>query len=306
MAKPFNTETALVPMLAGKFNATKQRFPVYVQPKYDGIRCLVIEGRPYTRTLKPIPNRFIRNWFEKHASLVGNFDGELLVGEPTATDVYRSTSSGVMSEGGNPNFTFWVFDLHMHSKTFEARYNYLDAQCRQFILTNESFAERIRLAPTRFVASYETLMKYEGELVAEGYEGAILRNPQGIYKYGRAGTTGQELIKLKRFADDEATIVGFEELLSNQNEATKDALGHTKRSSHQENKVPMNMLGALVVRNAKGQFNIGSGFDMAARVEIWENRDFYIGKTVTYKYFPQGGYDLPRHPIFKSIRPEGS
>ena len=67
--------------------------------------------------------------------------------------------------------------------------------------------------------------------------------------------------------------VGFDERLHNANEATVDALGHTERSSHKENMIPMDTLGALVVESDKfGVFQIGTGFDDSLRKWIWENR----------------------------------
>ena len=46
----------------------------------------------------------------------------------------------------------------------------------------------------------------------------------------------------------------------------------------------------------------GSGFDDATRKELWEQRKSLVGKYATVKYFDQGGYDVPRFPVFKSLR----
>ena len=64
------------------------------------------------------------------------------------------------------------------------------------------------------------------------------------------------------------------------------------------------MLGAFVVKDiATGvEFRVGSGLDDSLREEIWRNWESYIGKIVTYKHFPVGAIDKPRHPIFKGFR----
>src|SRR5258707_1262440 len=99
----------LKPMLAGNYDERKLQLPVYVQTKHDGIRCLVDGGIGFSRTLKPLPNRYIQSFFDDNPGLHG-LDGELIVGPPNALDVYNKSESGVMSQGGEPNFTYYVFD----------------------------------------------------------------------------------------------------------------------------------------------------------------------------------------------------
>ena len=38
-------------------------------------------------------------------------DGELIVGNPTAHDVFQKTTSGVMSKEGEPDVTLYAFDM---------------------------------------------------------------------------------------------------------------------------------------------------------------------------------------------------
>ena len=100
------------------------------------------------------------------------------------------------------------------------------------------------------------------------------------------------MLKLKIFKEAEASIIGFEELLHNDDTST-----HKK-----ENQVPGDTLGALIVRNGDLEFKIGSGFNLQQRSEIWHNRDSYIGKRVTYKYQELTKYGKPRFPTYKGVR----
>ena len=59
-------------------NPDALRFPVLVSPKLDGIRCVIHNDQPVSRTLKPIPNRFIQS----ELGFYPPFDGELMVGDP--------------------------------------------------------------------------------------------------------------------------------------------------------------------------------------------------------------------------------
>ena len=87
-------------------DAEALRYPVLVSPKLDGIRCVIHNDQPVSRTLKPIPNRFIQS----ELGFYPPFDGELMVGDPLDPAAFNKSTSGIMSHDGEPAFTFWVFD----------------------------------------------------------------------------------------------------------------------------------------------------------------------------------------------------
>lgn len=132
----------------------------------------------------------------------------------------------------------------------------------------------------------------------------MVRAPLGLYKFGRSTVTEGYLLKFKRFADAEGEIVGFEEEMHNANEAMRDELGHTKRSSHQANKVGKNTLGALILKSKewKVEFCVGSGFTQELRLQIWKNKETYLGQLCKFRYQNFGIKDAPRHAIFVGIR----
>lgn len=96
------------PMLAATVDLNKVKFPCYVSPKLDGIRVLGINGKAMTRSMKEVPNLFVQSVFA--SGFYDGLDGEIIVGPPNAPDVYRVTNSAVMSKGGEPDFTYHVFD----------------------------------------------------------------------------------------------------------------------------------------------------------------------------------------------------
>ncbi len=112
-------------------------------------------------------------------------------------------------------------------------------------------------------------------------------------------------MKLKRFVDADFEVIGYEERKHNGNEATKDELGRTKRSSHKENKVGLGDLGALVLQGDGFTFSVGTGFDDATRKALWEIRDKgLVGRLAKIKYFPIGVKEAPRFPVFIGWRAE--
>lgn len=90
--------------------------------------------------------------------------------------------------------------------------------------------------------------------------------------------------------------------LHNGNVAKVNELGHTERSSHQENKLGRGDLGALVLEYEGGTFNCGTGFDDATRKEIWDNQGAYMGRFAKVKSFLIGVKTSPRFPVFLGFR----
>lgn len=283
MTKPFRV------MLATDYDPEKLRFPVLASPKLDGIRAYVKDGVVLSRQNKPIPNNHVQSLFSKYE----HYDGELIVGSPTDQMCYRNTMSGVMSEDGEPDVTFYVFD-------------HLGNTMAPYYLRNpaERKVRDPRVVPLEqeHVSDHSVLKHIEARYLELGYEGVILRCPNAPYKQGRSTVREGYLLKVKTFLDDEAIVVGFEERMHNANEATVSETGHTKRSSHKANKVGRGDLGALVVEWKGMQFSIGTGFTDAERANLWAKRDKLNGLLVKFKYFPVGGYEAPRHPVFAGFR----
>ena len=283
------------PMLAASCDDIDQlRYPLLATQKIDGIRCLIIDGVAMSRSLKPIPNRYIQSIIGKRE--YNGLDGELVVGSS-----FQQATSGIMSSDGEPDFTYHVFDLWDRAG---ATYYDRDEDLRLHVAVLAS--PRVVALQTVAITSREELDTYSAEQLALGHEGIMVRSPSSPYKQGRATFKEGYLTKIKPFSDSEATVVGFEERMHNANTATTNALGRTERSSHKENLVPMGTLGALICSNqAKWPgvtFNIGTGFDDATRAYIWANRDRAIGTTAKFKYQAIGTVDKPRIPVFEGFR----
>ena len=279
------------PLLAGNFDPKKARFPYIATPKIDGIRFLMVNGVAVSRTFKPIRNKYIQSLLAEY--LPDGIDGELTCG-----DTFQSSTSGVMSIEGEPDFMVWIFDF-VHEDHTE-----IDPFCERIQSIPEFYAPfEYEVLKGILVHNMEELESYETQCLQENYEGIMLRDPNGTYKFGRSTVNDNILLKLKRFEDAEAVIIDIEEKMSNQNAAELDNFGNIKRSASLEGMVGANTAGTLIVRNAEGQvFGIGSGLDDAMRAEIWAHKEQYIGKLVKYKFFPHGVKDLPRHPVVLGIR----
>jgi DNA ligase-1 len=279
------------PLLAGNFDENKAKFPYIASPKIDGIRFLMVNGVAVSRTFKPIRNNYIQRVLSE--TLTDGVDGEITVG-----DTFQSSSSGVMSIEGEPDFKVWLFD-YVDPYQEDILPYYLR------ILNFPTFpnTSQYNLLTGVTVNNQEELDSYEIICLEGGYEGVMLRDPFGTYKFGRSTVRDNILLKVKRFLDDEAVLIAIEEKMHNENEAQKDAFGRTKRSSSIAGLVGANTAGTLIVENKEGQvFGVGSGLNDLMRDEIWNNKEKYLGRLIKYKYFPQGVKDLPRHPVFLGFR----
>ena len=292
------------PMLAATVKSVSDlRFPLLASPKLDGIRAVIRDGQVLGRGLKPLPNKLIQRLLGREE--LEGLDGELIVGNPTDPGVFNRTSKGVMAIETAPSFNFWVFDLQGSEHAFRDRL--IMAQAR----AAASKLDIIAHVPHVTIKGTQELDEYEANVLHQGYEGVMLRDPMGRYKHGRSTLSEGGLMKLKRFDDAEAVVIGAVELMKNLNEAKVGRTGHLERSSHQANMVGRGCLGSLQVRGVNGPFknavfNIGTGLDEALRYELWLL--FTIGKlsgrVVKYKYFASGAKDAPRFPVFQGFRPE--
>lgn len=288
------------PMLSGKFENVEEdlknlTYPLLATPKYDGIRALMIDGKLLSRTFKNIPNKHIFKVCTEN--LPDGLDGELVSGS------FNETTGNIMRQDGESEFEYHVFDYVKDklAKPYTERMRDLKA------LKLPKWC--VKVLP-EWVNSLDELEKLEQSYLAKGFEGIMLRSPNGGYKCGRGTVKAMDLVKVKRFKDAEAVITGFEEEMKNDNEALKDAFGRTKRSTSQDNLVGKNTLGALNVTGMNGEFKgvefkLGTGFDHALRQEIWAKQKKLQGKIVKYKYQSEGGEDKPRFPVFLGFRDKG-
>lgn len=305
--------TPVRPMLAAAISDISQLvFPLIGTPKIDGIRCLTLptteesaEGdicSPVTRALKPIPNRHVRRRIARECS--PGLDGELII--PTAT--FQQVSSYIMGYSGEPEFEYHVFDHLLMLRDTRWTKGVLEAyRDRLSRLCHMKLPVFCHVIPHTHCPGAREVEKFEDECVEGGYEGICLRAPHSPYKFGRSTLKEHWLLKLKRFQDDEAIVIGAEELMRNQNEVEVSALGYQERCSKSAGLIPGNTLGALLVRDVKTgvEFAVGSGFSQNERLELWAGRDALIGRTLTYRHQPHGAKDRPRIPIFKGWRRAG-
>ena len=285
------------PMLAHKFDDSRVDWsqPVYIQPKLDGVRCLIkrvsdfpgqeslasFSVKAYSRTGKEFKNvRHITNalkGFFLHSPDVV-LDGELynhklkndfekiisLVRKQKPTDTDRRDAQHLVQFHCYDYISAPVYDSYktrMHN-----------------LVTSNIYDAQIKYVHADRVHSYEAARDFHAAYLSEGYEGSIIRL-DGLYKHGRS----YDLMKFKDFSDTEATIIGYE-------------LGKGKRTG---------TLGKFIMLDDEGvEFGCppGKGYSYKDLAEMLKNITDYIGKRATFTYFQRTQAGSYRHPLFKCIR----
>jgi DNA ligase-1 len=216
-----------------------------------------------------------------------------------------------MSYHKTDDFSFYAFDKWDEPSIFSERFwqvKHAEENLSLKEITGYD-AHRYKIADTRLLESMDMIRDFHDEMIAQGHEGIILRDPNAYYKYGRGSPVKCECIKMKEggWVDTECKILGFHEQLHNANEVIIDRLGHTERSGHKENLIGKDTLGSIEV---SGNFEdgspftcrVGTGLNDEIRQKVWDRRHEYWDRVVKIKYFKVGIKDKPRFPTFIGFR----
>lgn len=261
-----DAEGGIVPMLAHKFSEQGHKivYPAYAQPKFDGSRCIADEdGSLWSRTRKLITG--VPHISAEKVSMM--LDGELY--NHAYHDRFEDLMSFIRSATPKPGHEvveYHVYDIPHETATFEERLVMLE-------VLREKNLPSIVVTETIKVANEDELMEAFDRFIAQGYEGAMVRNAKGLYVNKRS----YDLQKVKEFDDAEFKIIGVEE-------------GRGKLQGH---------VGAYVCVTASGtEFRAKAKGEIAALKVAFETPAVWQGKSLTVKY--QGLTNkngVPRFPV---------
>lgn len=306
------------PMLAEDWVEAKVRFPVIAQPKIDGVRSLNLDGTCRGRSLKTHGNRHVTQQFSR-VELIG-VDGEMAAEHETHPDLCRITSSALSTHEGSPYILWHLFDYvapHTVALPYRERLAQLDLRFHTMSLTEPDIWKHLQLISWQLCYTLEELLAADDRWLEQGYEGTIIRDPNGKHKNGRSTVREGGLLRIKRFIEAEIVVTSIEEGERNANEAQVNELGHTFRSTHKANMVPNGMVGAMLgvltkdVKDTSGKLLFAKGETLRVgagkmthdeRLHYFNNPHLLIGQTVKFKLFPKGMKDKPRFPTFQAIR----
>jgi DNA ligase 1 len=263
------------PMLAHDYNKRGKsiKFPCFVQRKFDGTRCVGMPGKGlYSRNKKRYPHldHIIAEINKLPPTIV--LDGELYSDTLTFQEIVGLVKRETLKKGDEEKqlqIKFHIYDI-INTAPYEQRYANLQ------ILFNRYKFKHLELVKTDECESEEKMKELHALYVAEGYEGIMLRNKQGLYKNARSC----DLQKFKAFEDSEFEIVDYKE-----GEGVEEGCV------------------IWVCKTAEGKtFSCRPRGTREERNEMYLNGKNYIGKMLTVIYQEMTDTNVPRFPVGKCIR----
>jgi DNA ligase-1 len=309
-------EKLIRPLLAKDVDESKLKFPVGVTAKIDGSFAFIQNGKLYARSLKPHENLYVTKQYS--SSDFNGLRGELIVGDnPTAPDLCRNTSSVLRTITGEPKTSLWCFDYVLPETKdlpYEERIRML---VQKVAVLRRLGYSNIYSIPVKTVFSLDEYKKLRDVLLSEGYEGCVVRCLKSKHKEGRSSAVKPDLWRYKPWGSAEIRVTRLVEELKNNNEATKNELGQTERSSHKDNLEGKDTLGAIVGllvtplldSNGKEVAPVGIEITIATgsltekeKQDLWYNPVKIVGQVVEFEYCSFGLKEKPRFAQFKRIR----
>jgi DNA ligase-1 len=291
----------LKPMLANEFDMNKFKeanFPVFIQPKLDGVRCLVYksndeeghlifqsrqntiyeEFKHLTPELQQLFNRF-----ENQCDLI--LDGELYThGMP-----FEKITSLVRSSKRNfdeiESLQYHIYDC-FYSGENNLEKNTMPYKERLKVLTkafSETIHSKLILVNTNEASSKEDIENYHTYFTTleNPYEGVMIRTPNGVYKQqGRS----KDLQKYKKFMDEEFEVVGHHE---GTGAHAGTPIFECKTNDETNNRT----------------FGVTMQGTLESKRQMMENIvERFYGKMLTVKYQEKSAEGVPRFPVGIAFR----
>jgi len=258
---PTNQLGYFMPMLAERLDKLKQkpRGTVYVQPKFDGHRCLLNSEGAYSRRGKAIDT--IPDLFEHIKMPEGiTLDGELYVHN---TPLQTIASWAKKNQKGTEKLKYFIYDCIVHDELdmpYEQRLKLLGKL--------QVTTKRSKLVTTR-ETNIAKVQEYFHAYRKRNLEGAMIRLHKSEYAVGKRS---KGLLKVKHYEDAEFECIDIH----------ANRLGWAILNLRAHN-------GRLFTATAPGPVDV--------KMATYQNKHDYIGNSVTCEYACLTNEGIPFQPV---------
>ncbi len=271
--KAQKTQKLLLPMLALKYIERKHdiKFPCYVQPKFNGVRCIYTDHTFNSRGGKPFTtlDQFDEECSIFEAEVQSPLDGEVYCHNEIS---FQDIVAAVKKTREPFRLKYYIYDLANEGLPFETRTRLI----KEFFDKMENPQYLVRV-PTYEVKNEAEIIKYHEQFVQDGYEGIMIRNKEGEYEFKHRS---KNLQKWKNFDDDEFEIIGG-----------KEATGNDKGT----------IVFQLITKEGK-EFEARPKGSRQQRKEWFQNLQELVGKKAIIRFQQKTNEGIPRFPVLIEIR----
>jgi DNA ligase-1 len=262
---------------------TQVNYPVIVQPKLDGYRCIYRDGQLFSRSGLIFPNINLMTYFAALEN-VGNYvlDGELYIHGIAFQNITKTLNA---DRAPIPiGLKYVIYDC-MSEKEWESqkcKTSYQDRLSKLRELLNDRVADYkkiIDIKSDKCKSAAEVMPLYK-QYLKDGYEGVMLKDVSGLYRWKRTSLRSGEMLKLKPFKTVDLKI---KEIYDGEGDFS-------------------GMAGGVVVDYNGVSVRVGSGYTVVMRQEMAKQPSDFIGKTIEIQYFEETEDKSLRFPTFKRFR----
>lgn len=264
-----------------------------VTQKLDGFRSLVEINDGHVVSIRTRKGKKLDNLHELTVALEealpnnGHymFDGELLINDYqkrwSSGERFQQTSKQVSAKEQAHDIAFHIFDVIPYDEFVKGisidRYSE-----RRKLLNKVRENELVKVVPVLGVCTKDEISTWSDFATEHNWEGVMLNDPDAHYETKRH----KGLLKVKKMHTADLMIVGFEEAIDGKNRGGLKSL--------------------IVQLDDENTVNVASGLTEEQRIDIWSNKDQYLGRIVEVKYFEEtknqnGGRSL-RFPVVLRFR----
>jgi DNA ligase-1 len=265
------------------------KYPIIAQTKLDGFRCVYFpKERVFMgRNGKPVRNENLNKYFEE---FVKRNTKHVIDGELYSDTLSFNEIASILNSEDKPldGIYYCAYDFMREDEwacqksvyVYLTRINNLAIAVKQW---NKEGVKNVSVVTSEDLQNEAAVQNFYQWALDQGFEGLMLKDPNGAYQWKRVTVKSGIMMKLKPHDEYDGQIIGFEE-----------GTGQHK-----------GMLGSFIVEveGIRNAVSVGSGFTEAQRTEIWKNPYPYVRQWIKLKGFEvTEGKESLRFPIFLSFR----
>ena len=279
-------ERLMLPMLAHSFEKRKKKlaYPAFIQPKFDGVRCLAhVIGQADGKNVVQLLTRGGKQWDIPHLALELAhimpegmvLDGEIYIHGKTFQEISKLVKK---RRPESSDLEYHIYDVPMYESTDDEAddehpfHKRLEALVEVHKAIKATKTTHLVMCPTSVVMNEADVYEIQSELMSVGFEGAIVRSQDGLYRFGYRSP---DLLKVKTFLDDEYEVVGFH-----------PGIG----------KFETCVIWECVTKDGQA-FNCVPKGTFDERQEFLANGHTYVGELLKVKFFELTDDGIPRFPV---------